>query len=134
MTWQSRDSWRDCSERALHANGQTVDISPCQSSRSEAQHTKTTTERQRIKDELRQALLDQQTAETAWQAACAQHQQAKQRLVEAEQRQGIILADDAFFSSRARQAAPSNAMVFSIYPTPARRGFHFLDGDAPCFY
>ena len=73
------------------------------------QHTKTTAEFQRIKDELRQALLEQQNAETTWQAACAQHQQAKQRLVEAQQRQGITLADDAFFSlehGKRHQATP----------------------------
>jgi len=73
------------------------------------QHTKAAAERQRIKDELRRTLLEQQNAETAWQAACAQHQQAKQRLVDAQQRHGVILADDAFFSvehGKRHQATP----------------------------
>ena len=55
------------------------------------------------------ALLEHQNAETAWQAACAQHQQANQRLVETPQRQGVILADDAFFSrehGKRHQATP----------------------------
>ena len=73
------------------------------------QHTKTTAERQCIKDELRPAVLEQQNAETAWQAACAQHQQAKQRLVDAQQKHGVVLADDAFFSAehgKQHQATP----------------------------
>jgi hypothetical protein len=73
------------------------------------QYTKTTAERQRIKDGLRRAVLELQNAETAWQVACAQHQQANQRLVEAQQRQGVILADDAFFSAehgKRHQATP----------------------------
>ena len=64
----------------------------------EMQHTKTTAERRRIKDELQQALLERQNAETAWQVACAQHQQAKQRLAEAQQKHDVILVDDVFFS------------------------------------
>lgn len=62
-----------------------------------AQHTKATAERQRVEDELRQALLERQNAEAAWSAACAQRQQAKQRLADAQQKDGIVLADAAFF-------------------------------------
>ncbi|MEK6802680.1 MAG: AAA domain-containing protein [Nitrospirota bacterium] len=73
------------------------------------QHTKTTAEHRRIKGELRRALLEWQNAEAAWQVACAQHQQANQRLVDAQQRHGVILADDAFFSlehGKRHQATP----------------------------
>lgn len=65
---------------------------------AEMQHTKTTAERRRIEDELRRARLEQQNTETAWQKVCAQHQQAKQRLAEAQQKYGIVLADSAFFA------------------------------------
>jgi hypothetical protein len=64
---------------------------------AETQHTKTTAECRRIEDELRRARLEQQHTETAWQAACTQHQQAKQRLAEAQQ-YGVVLADAAFFA------------------------------------
>jgi septal ring factor EnvC (AmiA/AmiB activator) len=59
---------------------------------AETQHTKTTAERHRIEDELQRALREQQSTEIAWQAACAQHQQAKQRLAEAQQKYGGVLA------------------------------------------
>ncbi len=62
------------------------------------QHAKTIAERQHIKDELLRALLEQQNTETAWQAACAQNQQAKQRLAEAQQKYGVVLADATFFA------------------------------------
>jgi AAA domain len=65
---------------------------------AETQHSKTTAERCRIEEELRRARLKQQHAETAWQATCAQHQQAKQRLAEAQQQYGVVLADAAFFA------------------------------------
>ncbi|MEQ1846389.1 MAG: AAA domain-containing protein, partial [Nitrospira sp.] len=59
--------------------------------------------------EVRGALLEWQNAEAAWQVACAQHQQANQRLVDAQQKHGVILADDAFFSlehGKRHQATP----------------------------
>ena len=59
--------------------------------------------------EVRRALLEWQNAEAAWQVACAQHQQANQRLVDAQQKHGVILADDAFFSlehGKRHQATP----------------------------
>ena len=71
--------------------------------------TKTTTERQRIKDELRRTLLEQKNAEAAWQVACAQHQQTNQQLAVAQQSHGVILVDDAFFSlehGKRHQATP----------------------------
>jgi len=62
------------------------------------QHTKKTAERRHIEDEVRRGLLEQQNTETAWQAACAQHQQAKQRLTEAQQEYGVVLVDATFFA------------------------------------
>jgi hypothetical protein len=55
-------------------------------------------ELRRTEDELRRALLGQQNSETTWQTACVQHQQAKQRLAEAQQKYGVVLADAAFFA------------------------------------
>jgi hypothetical protein len=66
--------------------------------RVQTQHSSTTSELRRAEDELRQAQLEQQNTETAWQAACAGHQQAKQRLAEAQQKYGIVLVDAAFFA------------------------------------
>jgi hypothetical protein len=65
---------------------------------AETQHTNTAAELRRIEDELRRALLEQQSAETARQAACVQHQQAKQRVAEAQQKYGAVLADAAFLA------------------------------------
>jgi hypothetical protein len=65
---------------------------------AETRQSKTAAERHRIEDELQQARLEQQKTETAWQGACAQHQQAKQRLTEAQQKHGVVLADAAFFA------------------------------------
>ena len=59
--------------------------------------------------EIRRALLEWQHAEGAWQVAYAQHQQANQRLVDAQQKHGVILADDDFFSlehGKRHQATP----------------------------
>jgi hypothetical protein len=59
--------------------------------------------------ELRRALLEQQNTEMAWQAACAQHQQAKKRLAEAQQKDGVVLVDAAFFAlehDKRHQATP----------------------------
>ena len=59
--------------------------------------------------EVRRALLEWQHAEGAWQVAYAQHQQANQRLVDAQQKHGVILADDDFFSlapGKRHQATP----------------------------
>lgn len=64
---------------------------------AKAQHTKAIAERQRIEDELQQALLELQNADAAWRASCMEHQQAKQRLADAQQKDGIILVDKAFF-------------------------------------
>lgn len=65
---------------------------------AETGHARRTTERHRIEDELGRARLEQQNTETAWQGACAQHQQAKQRLAEAQKKHGVVLADAAFFA------------------------------------
>lgn len=80
---------REWSDRtaALHANHR----------EAEMQHGKLSTDRRRIEDELRRARHEQENTETAWQAACAQHQQAKQRLTEAQQRCGVVLPNAAFF-------------------------------------
>jgi hypothetical protein len=62
-----------------------------------------------IEDELQRARLELQNTETAWQAACAQHQQAKQRLAEAQQKYGVVLADATFFAlehGKRHQATP----------------------------
>ncbi|MCP9446174.1 MAG: AAA domain-containing protein [Nitrospira sp.] len=59
--------------------------------------------------ELRVALLKWQEAETAWQTARAQHEQTKQRLAEAQQKDGVVLADAAFFEldhSKRHQMTP----------------------------
>ena len=59
--------------------------------------------------EIRQALLEQQNTETVWQAACAQHQQAKQRLAEAQEKHGVVLVDATFFAlehDKRHQATP----------------------------
>ncbi|WHZ23379.1 MAG: hypothetical protein OJF47_002491 [Nitrospira sp.] len=48
--------------------------------------------------EIRQALLEWRNAEATWQVAYTQHQQVNQRLVDAQQKHGVILTDDAFFS------------------------------------
>ena len=53
--------------------------------------------------EVRRALLDQQKTEMAWQAARAAHEQAKQRLVKATQKQGVTLADKTFFEVQHRE-------------------------------
>jgi hypothetical protein len=45
--------------------------------------------------ELRRAILEWQNAEIAWQTTFAQHKQAKQRIAEAQQKHGIVLADGA---------------------------------------
>lgn len=58
---------------------------------------------------LRLALLEQHNTAMVWQAACAQHQQAKQRLAEAQQKDGVVLADAAFFAlehDKRHQATP----------------------------
>ncbi len=59
--------------------------------------------------EVRWALLEWQSAEAAWQVACAHHQQANQRLSDAQQKHGVVLVDDAFFSldhGKRHQATP----------------------------
>lgn len=59
--------------------------------------------------EVRRALLEWQNAEAAWQVSYDQHQQANQHLVEAQQKHGVVLADDAFFSlehGKRHQATP----------------------------
>jgi|CXWL01.1.fsa_nt_gi energy-coupling factor transporter ATP-binding protein EcfA2 len=59
--------------------------------------------------ELRLALLEWQSAETAWQAASEQHRQVKQRLDEAQQKHGVVLTDTAFFEqepSKRQQSTP----------------------------
>jgi hypothetical protein len=88
-----------CMGAALRANHRAAAI----------QHTKTAVECRRIEDELGRALLEQQNTEAAWNAACILHQQAKQRLAEAEQKYGIVLADAAFFEvehSKRHQLTP----------------------------
>ena len=65
--------------------------------RAEAQRTKTSTDRRRVENELQRAVLEREKTETVWQAACAQHQQVKQRLAEANQKYGVVLTDAAFF-------------------------------------
>ena len=52
---------------------------------AETEHTKTTADRFRTEDKLRKALLEQENSETVWKTVCAQHQNAKQRLAEAQQ-------------------------------------------------
>jgi hypothetical protein len=66
--------------------------------RAQTQHAKAAAERQHAEGDLLQALQKQKTSETAWQQAYARHQQTRQRLAEAQQRDGIVLADDAFFA------------------------------------
>lgn len=59
--------------------------------------------------EVRRAVLEWQNAEAAWQVAYMQHQQVNQRLVDAQQKHGVILTDDAFFSQapgKRHQATP----------------------------
>lgn len=59
--------------------------------------------------EVRRAVLEWQNAEAAWQVAYMQHQQVNQRLVYAQQKHGVILTDDAFFSldhGKRHQATP----------------------------
>ncbi|UVT16222.1 MAG: hypothetical protein H8K04_01255 [Nitrospira sp.] len=65
--------------------------------RAEAQRTKASTDRRRVENELERAVLDREKTETVWQAACAQHRQAKQRLADAHQKYGVVFTDDAFF-------------------------------------
>jgi hypothetical protein len=84
--------------RAAHEWSDKLAVLRTNHRRAETQHTKTAAEHHRIEDELRRARLDQQHTETTWQAACAQHQQAKQRLAEAQQKYGVVLADAAFFA------------------------------------
>ncbi len=55
------------------------------------------------------ASLELQKAEAARRAACAQHQQAKQRILEARQNHGVIFADSEFFAlehSKRHQMTP----------------------------
>lgn len=66
--------------------------------RVQAQLSSTTSELRHAEDELRRANLAHQNMELAWQAACGQHQRAKQRLAEAQQKYGIVLTDAAFFA------------------------------------
>ena len=59
--------------------------------------------------EVRQALLEWQNAQATWQVAYSQYQQVKQRLSDAQQKHGIIMTDDAFFSldhDKRHQATP----------------------------
>lgn len=59
--------------------------------------------------EVRQALLEWQNAQAAWQVAYSQQQQVKQRLSDAQQKHGIIMTDEAFFSldhGKRHQATP----------------------------
>lgn len=59
--------------------------------------------------ELRLALLEWQSTEAAWKAACTQHQQTKQRLDDAQQKQGVVLAGTALFEiehGKLHQATP----------------------------
>jgi hypothetical protein len=53
--------------------------------------------------EVRRALLEQQKTEVAWQAARAAHEQAKRRLAEATQKQGVTLVDTTFFEVQHRE-------------------------------
>jgi len=64
---------------------------------AETQHTKISTNRRRVEDELRDAVLEREKTENAWRVACTHHQQVKQRLAEARQQYGILFADGAFF-------------------------------------
>jgi hypothetical protein len=64
----------------------------------EKKHTKTIAERRCIEDKLQLASLEQKNTETAWQAACAKHHQAKQRLTEAQQKYGVVLTGVEFFA------------------------------------
>lgn len=73
---------------ALHANHRGA----------EKRHAETTRERRHIEDALRQAGLEEENSETACQVACTRHQQAKQRLTEAQQKYGVVLADPGFFA------------------------------------
>lgn len=63
----------------------------------ETQHTRTSTDCHRVEDELQRAVRERENIEKAWQAACAQHLQVKERLAEAQQKYGVVLVDTAFF-------------------------------------
>src|SRR4030095_9997237 len=96
--WEKPGFWaRLFRTRAAHEWSDKLAVLRTNHRTAETQHTKTTAECRRIEDELRRARLEQQHTETAWQAACTQHQQAKQRLAEAQQ-YGVVLADAAFFA------------------------------------
>ena len=69
----------------------------------EKNYTSTKASRRRIEDEVRLAALEQKNAEAAWQSACAKHQQAKERLAEAQQKYGVVLVDAAFFGLENRK-------------------------------
>jgi hypothetical protein len=66
--------------------------------RSKTHHDTTNADRRRTEDALKQAQVEQKIAETALQAASSKHQQANQRLAEAEEKYGVVHADDKFFA------------------------------------
>ena len=75
----------------------------------EKKYAKTMAERRCIEDKVRLAVLEQKNTEIAWQAACAEHQQAKQRLAEADQKYGVIITGVEFFAlehSKRHQMTP----------------------------
>jgi hypothetical protein len=64
---------------------------------AETQHANILGDCRRIEEDLRTAVLEQGKTEKAWQAARTNYQQAKQRLVEAQQKYGVVFTDSAFF-------------------------------------
>lgn len=84
--------------RTMYEWSEKLEVLRANHRRAETLYTKRTADRQHNEDELRRALHEQETTETAWKLALAQHQNAEQRLAEAQQKDAVVLADDAFFA------------------------------------
>lgn len=65
---------------------------------AQGRHVEANSERLRREGELRQGLLERRNAEDSWRTACTKHREAKERLAEARQEHGVVLADGAFFA------------------------------------
>ena len=64
---------------------------------AETQHANILGDCRRVEEELRTAVLEQGKTEKTWQTARTNYQQAKQRLIEAQQKYGVVFADSTFF-------------------------------------
>ena len=60
-------------------------------------------------NEIQSALLELQQKESSFKSACSEHEETKRRIVEAQEKYGVVIADSAFFEKHPRdchQATP----------------------------